>query len=111
MMEDFKRWVAMEEISWRQESREIWLKERNKNTIFFFFIKWPMLEEEEIFWLRVDSELPIDEYNIKVGIANAFRMILVESRDWRSSISGLNFDPLPHMNQKHRRSPSLRRRA
>ena len=70
-----------------------------------------MLEEEEIFWLRVDSELPIDEYNIKVGIANAFRMILVELRDWRSSISGLNFDPLPHMNQKHWRSPSLRRRA
>ena len=59
-----------------------------------------MLEEEEIFWLRVDSELPIDEYNIKVGIANAFRMILVESRDWRSSISGLNFDPLPHMESK-----------
>ena len=39
MMEDFKRWVAMKEISWRQESREIWLKERNKNTIFFFFHK------------------------------------------------------------------------
>ena len=25
--EDFKKWVLLEEISWRQKSREVWLKE------------------------------------------------------------------------------------
>ena len=31
-MEDFKKWLVMEETSWRKKSREIWVKEGDKNT-------------------------------------------------------------------------------
>ena len=33
--DSFKKWVTLEEIHWRQKSRETWLKADDRNTSFF----------------------------------------------------------------------------
>ena len=35
VIEEYQKWGTFEEISWRQKSREIWMKKGERNTGFF----------------------------------------------------------------------------
>ena len=43
--DDYKRWSLLEEASWRQKSRELWLKEGETSASS---IKWPTRIEGEM---------------------------------------------------------------
>ena len=54
-LEDFKRWALLEEVSWRQTSREIWLKEGDKNIGFFHRMANSRKRESQIWKLRING--------------------------------------------------------
>ena len=88
---DYKKWALLEETSWRQKSREIWLREGDKNTKYFHKMANARARRNFLSKIRVNevSLSSIDE--IKGGVCRAYQSLLSEFGDWRPSINGLNF--------------------
>ena len=51
--EEYKEWVLLEEIFWRQKSREVWLKEGDRNNFFSFFHKMVNATVKGIYWPKL----------------------------------------------------------
>ena len=69
---DFKRWVLAEEISWRQKSRETWLKERDRNTGFFHRTANTHRRRNYIKSISINGRKIEKEEEIKDGLVAAF---------------------------------------
>ena len=87
----FKKWADLEEISWRQKSREFWLEEGDKNTNLFHKMVNARRRRRYMAKSRVNNELLTEEDEIKEGVASAYPTILSESGEWRPSIGENDF--------------------
>ncbi|KAJ9682618.1 hypothetical protein PVL29_018523 [Vitis rotundifolia] len=92
--EDYKNWVLLEEITWRQKSREVWLEEGDRNTGFFHKMANAHRRRNNVDRIKINGAWLTEENGIREGIANAFRLLLSNPGDWRPSVSGLQFDTL-----------------
>ena len=70
---DFKRWALAEEISWRQKSREAWLKERDMNTGFFHSSANAHRRRNYIKSISINGTKLEKEAEIKDGLVAAFQ--------------------------------------
>ena len=96
-MKDFKKWAIMEEISWRQKSREIWLKEGDRNTGFFHKMAKSHRKRNNIDRIRIGDQWLTGIEEVKLGIVKAFKELLGDPGDLRASPEGLNFSRLNDM--------------
>ncbi|RVW54967.1 Transposon TX1 uncharacterized 149 kDa protein [Vitis vinifera] len=71
--EEFKKWAIMEEISWRQKSRQIWLKEGDKNMGFFH---------------------KMANSNSRRNCLKKIKDLLLDPGGWHPSMSSLEFDSI-----------------
>ena len=73
---DFKSWALIEEISWRQKSREIWLKEGDKNTGFFHRMANAHRRRNCLNIICINGRKLDKEEDIKEGLVDAFQNLL-----------------------------------
>ncbi|RVW84768.1 hypothetical protein CK203_046685 [Vitis vinifera] len=81
--ENYKKWVIMEETHWRQLSREIWLKEGDRNTGFFHRMASAHRRNNCMERVKINGEWFLEEQEIREGIANAFKELLSEDMGGR----------------------------
>ena len=79
--EDFKEWVDLEEVSWRQKSREIWLKEGDRNTGFFHRMANSHRRRNSINSICINGRRLVKEAEVKDGLVGAFQSLLTTSNN------------------------------
>ena len=82
----------MEEISWRQKSREVWLREGDRNTSFFHRMANSHRRRNCLSKIKINGIWLIEEQEIKGGVVSAFQNLMVDPGDWHPSLNGLDFD-------------------
>ncbi|RVW82108.1 Transposon TX1 uncharacterized 149 kDa protein [Vitis vinifera] len=93
-LEDYKKWALLEETSWRQKSREIWLKEGDKNTKYFHKMANARARKNFLSKIRINEVTLSSSDDLKEGVCRAYKSLLSEPGDWRPNINGLNFKEL-----------------
>ena len=79
--DDYKKWVDREEVSWRQKSREIWLKEGDRNTGFFHRMANSHRRRNSIRSISINGRRFVKEPEIKEGLVGAFQSLLSASNN------------------------------
>ena len=89
---DFKSWALMEEISWRQKSRETWLKEGDRNTGFFHRMANTHRRRNCLSNICINDRKLDKEADIKEGLVDAFQNMLSAPGGWSPSLLDLNLN-------------------
>ena len=68
----FNKWVLVEEVHWRQKSRELWLKEGDRNTGFFHRMANAHHRNNSLDRIMINGEWLTEDQEVREGIVNAF---------------------------------------
>ena len=78
----------MEEVSWRQKSRELWLREGDKNTKFFHKMANAHGRRNSLVRVKIENDWLTKEGEIKEVVVGHFWNLLTASNDWRLGVNG-----------------------
>ncbi|RVW60790.1 LINE-1 reverse transcriptase-like [Vitis vinifera] len=90
----FHKWVLLEEVHWRQKSRELWLKEGDRNTGYFHRMANAHRRNNSLDRIMINGEWLTKDQEVREGIVNAFQNLLSEEPEWRADIEGLHLNQL-----------------
>ena len=90
----FHKWVLLEEVHWRQKSRELWLKEGDRNTGYFHRMANAHRRNNSLDRIMINGEWLTEDQEVREGIVNAFQNLLSEEPGWRADIERLHLNQL-----------------
>ena len=90
----FKKWVILEETHWRQLSRELWLREGDKNTSFFHRMTNAHRRNNSMEKIKINGRWLEEEREVREGVVNAFQQLLLEEQSWKADIEGMQLQRL-----------------
>ena len=91
---ELEKTILLEEISWRQKSRALWLREGDKNTRFFHRVANSNRRVNTIGKLYVSGEIIEDQGIIQAHIVDFYQSLYEDSGAYRPLLDGLDFTPL-----------------
>ena len=103
----YKKWALLEEVFWRQKSREIWLKEGDKNTKFFHQMENAHRRRNQLNRIKVHGRCLTEESEIKEEVSRTFQGLLTDPGEWKPSIDGLNFERVEEVDVQRLVKPFL----
>jgi hypothetical protein len=91
---DFEHVLLMDEITWRQKSWALWLREGDNNTRFFHRIANSTRRFNTIFRLLLDGAVTSDQTKIGDGLVNFYSQIFMDDEVRRPLLDGLSFSTI-----------------
>ena len=92
--EGYAKWVNLEEIHWRQLSRELWLREGDRNMGYFHRMATAHRRRNTMDRIKVNGIWLSEEQEVRTGIADAFKQLLTEDSEWKADMGGLNLNQI-----------------
>ena len=103
--ENYKKWVLLEETHWRQLSREIWLREGDRNMSYFHCMANANRRNNYLDRIKIDGVCLSEEQEVREGIANAYQQMLSEDSGWQVDIGRLRLDQISHQEAENLEAP------
>ena len=89
--DDLERLAHLEEVSWRQKSKVLWLKEGDNNTNFFHKMANSHRRYNYMEKVEVDGVGHENDSEVREKVANFYESLYQEHEDWRPMVDGLDF--------------------
>ena len=89
---ELKSVAHLEEVSWRQKSRILWLKEGDNNTKFFHKMVNSHRRCNYMDKVEVDGVVFEEEFEIREQVVHFYESLYQELETWRPTVDGLEFD-------------------
>uniref|UniRef100_A0A2N9EL19 Reverse transcriptase domain-containing protein n=1 Tax=Fagus sylvatica TaxID=28930 RepID=A0A2N9EL19_FAGSY len=89
---ELERVAQLEEVSWRQKSRSLWLKEGDNNTKFFHKMANSHRRYNYMDKVEVDGVVFEEESEIREKVVHFYESLYQEAETWRPTVDGLEFE-------------------